>query len=1071
MGQHGFAASSAFPQVPLQRRRVVAAGFATEHRLGAMTDVKRAAEEELAEQRGSKRQKRAKEARFFELEAEEAGGSGDEGDEPDLEDLIDDSAVQPGDKGRAALQKQMQAQERELAELETDMLARHAQRADGSGSFLDDLERKYAAMDQEPEPGAAIPPSPARSVKPTSATYIVPDVKDPKLWCCRTYAPEQDLCIALHLKAQECFAEGKPVQIYSAFYSPHLRGYIYIEAEKENDIRLFIRGIRGISPWQIALVPVAQMPQVFTASQIDASKKVILKVGDWVRIKRGLYSKDLAQIEEVRDDVYTVKIKPRLALGDEKAAKANSKDEKKARSRPVARWFNKFDIENSGGVLIGTMQKLTRHGHISFYVIEDELYRDGFLHKTFKKGWFTVGDNVRPTEHELQDWRGAPPPTENTRPPADLDQVPDDQLMPPPVVVPRKTAAPPPLFQEGEIVIVNKGDLMNLRGVITQAIAGQPSVLIKPFGVDGMEGEISIAIAVLSRYFEIGDYVQVIGGEHEGDTGNILKIQLAEKGAAWGWGTTAVVLSNTMVGEFRARVAHLRKSVVRPAPQDEVDEWHVGQLVRLEGRWTGVIVRMEANARAIVLVTDGRKIVVSFGELEPIALPPPNVYRRKTWAIDRRGDKIYPGCIVKAPGSLYKSNPISAEVLYIHADYVFMKATETLTGERAFICCQSRKTEFVWNRFESPAEKEKQQEASHQGMIQYGVKMASETNWLKPYLATIHGMPEKTQDGLFKGTPVRIVGGGYKGLRGEVRDLLDNKVLVSLLCKPKLVTVKTEFIRPDENFRTQAQKWAPPAPKTPAQQTVVNRSLKAKALGGHAPVTPESQSPSGPGMAAPATPTGLADAANDEAWDPTLFMPESHVVPEAMPVHDASQADPNKESPMASSRRRKRRLPPANAGAESPTLSSREHTFFTAESQTPSPSNKAEPEAAQVAEAPDLETVLREAGVVFVPQGPDSTPQPLQPTKRGETVYVHAGKYKGARGKVMGVTSNAVLIQKTDAERCNAYMSVLPKDVAVCNEVCKDVCQEGSVAGWEDDDAEDEEKKPEDPMMFLVDNM
>jgi len=258
-------------------------------------------------------------ARFFELEAHEADAdSGD--DDSVFDDLIDDSAADiPQDQSR---------QKAELNAVRAEMDAREERGGTvRSSGFLDHMEQKYSRSDSRDEGiavadiGRSVPSSDARKAKTSTTTFIVPDTaKDPRLWCCKTFAPERELCLSLLLKAGTFLSAGTPCPIFSAFYNPSLRGYIYLEAHKENDIRAFSKGIRGISPWQIRLVPVAQMPQVFSSAVLDADKKDLVKLGEWVRMKRGLYQGDLACIDEIQDQEYTVRLKPRLDYSGASAA-------------------------------------------------------------------------------------------------------------------------------------------------------------------------------------------------------------------------------------------------------------------------------------------------------------------------------------------------------------------------------------------------------------------------------------------------------------------------------------------------------------------------------------------------------------------------------------------------------------------------------------------------------------------------------------------------------------------------------------------------------------------------------
>ena len=303
----------------------------------------------------------------------------------------------------------------------------------------------------------------------------------------------------------EAMSQGKPVPIYSIFCSPHLRSYIYMEAHKEADIRAFTKGIRGISQFSgLSLVPTDQMALVFSAAHDHAQKTRLLQPGDWVRMKRWPYAGDLAMVEEIEDDMYMLKLKPRIGrVGPGKAKKRNA---------PA--WFNRTDIEAKQELLVNVESRRTQKGFKQFYVVDGETYRDGFLFKNFKRAWFESGDQVRPSEHEIQDWRNAPAISANVRPETDLDK---DAMPPPPLPI-KTQAAPGPSLHEGDKVIVISGDLKNLRGTVTNALSGSKTVQMKPINVGiKLGGDLPILTSRLCKFFEVGDYVNVTAGEHQGD--------------------------------------------------------------------------------------------------------------------------------------------------------------------------------------------------------------------------------------------------------------------------------------------------------------------------------------------------------------------------------------------------------------------------------------------------------------------------------------------------------------------------------------------------------------------------
>ena len=312
----------------------------------------------------------------------------------------------------------------------------------------------------------------------------------------------------------QAMSRGTPVPVYSVFCSPHLKGRIYVEAHKEADVRAFTKGIRGISAFKgLSLVPTDQMALVFSAAYSHARKTQMLRAGDWVRMKRGAYAGDLAMVEEIEDENYMVKLKPRIVRsGHGKSSK-----------RPAPAWFNRADLEARQEFLVNVEQRRTQKGYKMFYIIDGEAYRDGFLFKNFKRGWFDSGDQARPSEHEIQDWRNAPAISGNVRPESDLPKSKEEldrEAMPPPALPIKTVASSGPSLKEGDKVIVISGDVKNLRGIVVDVMSGSTTVLIKPIGLPmgvHLQDDLSISISRLCKFLEVGDYVYVIAGEHRGD--------------------------------------------------------------------------------------------------------------------------------------------------------------------------------------------------------------------------------------------------------------------------------------------------------------------------------------------------------------------------------------------------------------------------------------------------------------------------------------------------------------------------------------------------------------------------
>ena len=73
-----------------------------------------------------------------------------------------------------------------------------------------------------------------------------------------------------------------------------LKGYIYVEAFKQQHVKQAIEDIGNlrIGRWQQLMVPIREMTDVLSVVKDTTG----LKQGSWVRIKRGMYKDDIAQV-------------------------------------------------------------------------------------------------------------------------------------------------------------------------------------------------------------------------------------------------------------------------------------------------------------------------------------------------------------------------------------------------------------------------------------------------------------------------------------------------------------------------------------------------------------------------------------------------------------------------------------------------------------------------------------------------------------------------------------------------------------------------------------------------------
>ncbi len=126
--------------------------------------------------------------------------------------------------------------------------------------------------------------------------------------------------------------------IKSAIAPDHLKGYIYVEAEKDSHVKSAIKGLRNLQEYNIRLVPIKEMVDVLNVTK----KHISLKRGDWARIKRGIYKGDIAQVHEADEarGKIVVKLIPRLDF----SALKTGVEQKKHTQRMPAKFFNPEEL-------------------------------------------------------------------------------------------------------------------------------------------------------------------------------------------------------------------------------------------------------------------------------------------------------------------------------------------------------------------------------------------------------------------------------------------------------------------------------------------------------------------------------------------------------------------------------------------------------------------------------------------------------------------------------------------------------------------------------------------------------
>lgn len=92
---------------------------------------------------------------------------------------------------------------------------------------------------------------------------------------------------------------ARPLSILSVFQRDSLPGIIYVEARSSQQVLQALNGLVGVFPSRgVTLVPIEEMASLLQIKKKDTT----ITPGSWVRIRRGKYGGDLAQVLDIAEN-------------------------------------------------------------------------------------------------------------------------------------------------------------------------------------------------------------------------------------------------------------------------------------------------------------------------------------------------------------------------------------------------------------------------------------------------------------------------------------------------------------------------------------------------------------------------------------------------------------------------------------------------------------------------------------------------------------------------------------------------------------------------------------------------
>ena len=318
---------------------------------------------------------------------------------------------------------------------------------------------------------------------------LLPGVKDPNLWMVKCQiGMEKETLLKLMHKFLAFQHTDERLQIRSIVVPEHVKGYIYIEAFKQTHVKQCIEGVSNLrlGQWSQKMVPIKEMTDVLRV----VKEQVGLKPKQWVRLKRGVFKDDLAQVDyvDMAQNQVSLKLLPRIDYTRLRGALRTSSSDslaKRNKKRPPSKLFDPEKVRSIGG-------EISNDG--DFLLFEGNRFsRKGYLYKMFAMNAI-LAEGVKPTLTELEKFEEAPEGIS-----IELATTADGK---------EESHA----FSNGDNVEVIEGELVNLQGKVI-GIEGM-KITIMPKHEDLKEA-LEFSANELRKYFCQGDHVRVIGGRYD----------------------------------------------------------------------------------------------------------------------------------------------------------------------------------------------------------------------------------------------------------------------------------------------------------------------------------------------------------------------------------------------------------------------------------------------------------------------------------------------------------------------------------------------------------------------------
>eukprot|EP01083_Nonionella_stella_P086624 240793_1 len=703
--------------------------------------------ETLQSHRPAKKRKRKKKvtgAYFLDVEA----GSDDEASADDHSFIHNDSASESGLRSHVL----------KTANREAARAAHEEESAVGRQNHAE-----YLALEQDREQAELVAQSKAieerfrskyggqRSVGPASegprdyreigededmqTQQLLPSVRDPKLWKVNCVPSKERDCVlkVMQLVQKRRNKPGKQLFIKSAFTADVGKGYIYIEADKKVHVSEVAFPVQQLFQWKISLVPINEMVECMTTHDPEPD----VRLGQWVRMRKGVYKNDVAQVLDLQDNGARIKIRviPRLDIA--KMSEGGSPFGFRVTKIPPARFFDPAEVRRHLEQ-VGGEHQLTQH-HNGDWVFRSMTFRNGYLIRTVKADSLIL--DASPAVEEIEKFRSSAP---------GVDGMDAEDMLPPP---PRKEKK---VFRVDDTVKVIKGDLVNLTGKVV-SVKGE-KVMVMPNHGDLTE-PLALAPAELQKYFTVGSHVKVMSGPFKDETGLIVRVDDDEEVISF--------FSDISSKQIRVMAQDVIETSEVSSGKDRLGQFELFDFVMYSRDAGGVIVQ---------IVTDVFRILDQNGTIQQMRLQDLTPRRtRNLTCLDRNANQVVAGDIVRAISGEHQGTHGTVKHIFRNTCYLHSRLYNENSG---IFVARARDCELTGARGST-----RQSNKFMSGIIKNG-------GTAPPPFRRGRGRRDAME-----GKTVKIISGNFKGYAGIVKTAQGDKLRIELHTENKVITVKRAQVK------------------------------------------------------------------------------------------------------------------------------------------------------------------------------------------------------------------------------------------------------------------------------------